>query len=339
MPSYIGVDKSTLLKSLEEGLNLLETHSIGDETQKYIDDIRGINSTQAISPLEKIKNAKTDLELVQAVESSKASYLFLRLYDVMEYHLINDTDGTGKKTVENLAKWGALEGGQTMEYNLLDEEKDSWLLSKYIERIINKTDPVTLKQSFSSILAQMSDKRIRQDFSQGNKLLKTSIKKLKQDKMGKGLASYFKDLSLYERNNLLTVGKIKSGMMLEERTLPVALSRYGIAIDGLSEGKMNWQDPEVRDLANKVNKILEPFFPLAEVDMVGIGLILSNNFKEGAPQGVLFNCSRRVAETIAREMKGYQVMSHEGEIIIPELDQKNVPNPKNSNVRLKIKKL
>lgn len=328
MPSYIGVEQSALLKSLEQGLSLLEAYSIGDECQAYIDEIRGVNATQGASPLEKIKNAKTDLELVQAVGSSKTSYLFLRLYDVMEYHLINDTDGIGKETVENLAKWGGLEGAQTMEYNALDKESQSWLLSQYVQRIINKKASIPLSQRFSMMAAQILDKGTRQDLSLGNKLFKASVENFKKDTTGQGLSTYFEGLSLSDRHKLMMVAQIKSGMAVTEKKVSGALSRYGVVIDDLSNGNINWGDPAVEKTREKLEQILRPFFPLAEVDMIGVGLILRDNSKKGAPQGVVFNCSKRAAETVAKEMKGYQVIDHQGKAVALKQGQNNVTDPK-----------
>src|SRR3972149_4950142 len=242
MPSYRGVSQADLIRSINDALELLETHSTGPVLQKRIDDLRAPDASGQ-SKLGAIAAAQDDVSLVSAVRGSGVMWLFARAHKVLKFHARNNTDGKGYDIVSRLVSWGAMSGAMTMEYNAFDREFDAFLQ----------------KQS-----------------------LKNGFNKLRSALGGKGAME-------------------SSG----------PLSRYGVVLEDLTSGKIDWHHPSIETIRKKVDQVLAPFYPLDEVEMTAIGLI--DHFpQKGAPRGIIFISSARAAQAVADALPDMKVIDAEG---------------------------
>ena len=93
-----------------------------------------------------------------------------------------------------------------------------------------------------------------------------------------------------------------------------AIRGYGVVVDALTEGKINWGDKSLRDLAMQVAQALDPFQALDEVGMIAIGGI---NHQRGGPQGIMFAASSRAAQAVADAFPALKVIDFEGNAVPP----------------------
>lgn len=146
MPNYLGLEKEGLIRSINDALELLETHSIGPECQKHIDKLRTVDAATGQSPLGAIAAATDDVALAKAVGSSGAPWLFKRTAEVLYFHGDNNTAGKGRDILTQLHKWDALGGARTLELGLVDQEAEKWLKRRLIRRAVLKVFGKTYKE-------------------------------------------------------------------------------------------------------------------------------------------------------------------------------------------------
>jgi hypothetical protein len=138
MTSYRGMAQANLIRSINDALALLETHSTGAVCQKYIDDLR-IPNASGQSKLSALAAAQDDISLTTAVKTSGTSWLFMRAREVLKFHALNNTDGKGYDVLKRLTAWGAMNGAMTLESNAFDAEFKAWLKERSIKSAFNKT--------------------------------------------------------------------------------------------------------------------------------------------------------------------------------------------------------
>src|SRR4051812_41960979 len=126
MPSYRGTTQADLINVIDNALKLLEKHSPGSETQKYIDDLRKPDASGQ-SKLDAIASAKNDAELVKAVRGSGVTWLFNRASEIFRFHAAGNTDKKGYDILKGLVSSGFTGGVMTMEYNKFDAEFGRYL--------------------------------------------------------------------------------------------------------------------------------------------------------------------------------------------------------------------
>ncbi|MEZ0261404.1 MAG: hypothetical protein ACAH80_10365 [Alphaproteobacteria bacterium] len=314
MAEYRGIDKSIILSTINEALELLETYSPGPETQKRIDKLRAPDAT-GVSPLGAIANAKDDKELANAIGSSGATYLVNRLHSVLEFHALADTDGKGRGVLVALHKWGAIGGAMTMEYNALDGEADTF-------RAVNcaRNTALTAKtlQDAADIMQHVSqDHGARGRAWQAmTDLVEMGVEGKTDAEMGK----VFLKLDLHERYILTTIlTKVSDLGSLKDLKVENAMGRFGVAIDEYTTGKVNHTDPAVKSVRDKVEEALSPFYDTDEVNMTGIGIIVSGDFEKGkSPLGIVFGSTRRAAEAVALALPDREVLDHTGKRVLPK---------------------
>jgi hypothetical protein len=314
MAEYRGIDKSIILATLNEAFELLETYSPGPETQKRIDALRQPGE-DGVAPLNKIANARDDAELAMAIRSTPATYIVNRLYPVLEFHALNDTDGKGRGVLVALHKWGAVGGAMTMEYNALDGEADTFRAVNYARHTV--LDEKTTNDVFDIMQHVSQDHGARGRAWQAiTDLVAMGQKDATDAEMGK----VFLKLDLHERHILTTVltNVSELGSPRDLKT-DNAMGRFGVAIDEYTKGKVNHTDPAVKTVRDKVEAALSPFYDTDEVNMTGIGIIVSGEFKKGeSPLGIVFGSTRRAAEAVALAVPDREVLDHTGKRVFPK---------------------
>ncbi len=124
------------------------------------------------------------------------------------------------------------------------------------------------------------------------------------------------------------VGLFTGATMEIMRPQETPLQRYGVAIDGLTTGLVNYTDQAVSDIRSKVEEALSPFYELDEVGMTGIGMIMWPS-KKGDPIGIVFDGSARAAFAVAAAIPDMPVLNSKGQPVTPPKPQppKSAPQP------------
>ncbi|MBI1216582.1 MAG: hypothetical protein GC185_12290 [Alphaproteobacteria bacterium] len=312
MPSYRGIEQADLVKTLNDALELLENHSIGPVCQSRIDDLRKTDPATGQSPLGGIAAAKDTKELVQALRGSGATGLLLFVAPVMQYHGLADTDGKGREVFKALNETGVMNGARMLAYTPLDAEKDSFLAAEYAKRAAAAGG---LKK-ISSLFKQAA--MLGGDGVSGARHFGKLVRMARKGADDAALKQAFLKLDLRERHQLVDAGAIACGMhwaQNREFLSSGVMDRFGLVVPELKDGTLNWASDEMTALAEKVGKILSPFYESDEVQMQGIGMI--TNDRDG-PQGVMFVSTRRAAQAVADAFPQSQVVDSKTQPVTPK---------------------
>ena len=87
--------------------------------------------------------------------------------------------------------------------------------------------------------------------------------------------------------------------------------RYGLYIEELTYGDLNWQSTEIKDIRSKVTKALEPFYKSDEVRMTGIGIIS----RDPELQGIMFETTIEGAKAVAKAFPNTKVVDFENNVV------------------------
>lgn len=314
MADYRGIDQSIIVSTINEALELLETYSPGPETQKRIDALRVPDAT-GVSPLGMIAKAKDNKELANAIGSSGATYILNRLSSVLEFHALNDTDGKGRGVLVALHKWGGIGGAMTMEYNALDGEADTFRAVNFARHTPMAEESL---QKIADILPHVS----RDEGAKGRafQAITDLIEMGAAGESDRAMGKVFLKLDLHERHIVTTVFSNVSDLGTRDKLkVENAMGRFGVAIDEYTTGKVNHTDPAVKSVRDKVEAALSPFYDTDEVNMTGIGIIVSGEFRKGeSPLGIVFGSTRRAAEAVALALPDREVLDHEGKRVLPK---------------------
>jgi len=264
MAYYRGIPQEDIVRSIHDGIALLEKSKLGPATQKYIDGLKAIDPATGVSKLGAIETAASDVQLATALRASGVSYLFARGYDAMQYHALSNTGGRGLETLQALNAWGATGIAMTAEYNKYDAEFDGF----------------------------MAKHRIRSFFNKAASLIN---------------------------------GRAKAINRFDNRPM----QRYGVIIEPLTKGEINWTDKSIEPIRNAVEQTLSPFYDTDEVGMTGIGSPQSfrKQFEKGDPMGVIFESTPRAALAVAAALPGYRVLDENGAVIAPPAAKQTAPKP------------
>src|SRR5271170_2472940 len=96
--NYRGIEKAVLLRSIDDMLALLESHTSGPECQKRIDKLRQPDASGQ-TQLGAIAEAVDDGALATAVRGSGVGWVFSSLRPLLEFHALANTDGKGLAAV------------------------------------------------------------------------------------------------------------------------------------------------------------------------------------------------------------------------------------------------
>lgn len=319
MPSYRGISQAELIRSINDALELLETHSTGPEMQAQVDRLRA----GAPSPLAAIAAAADDVALAAAVRNSGVTAFFGRAGEVLEYHAVNDTDGRGQDVLGRLVSWSAF-GAVATVYTKLDEEADAWLAMNYA-RQVDMTEENLEKLAMVTDALSQNKVAIGNAFIAATALVEMSHTGSGEDEMRK----VFLGLDLHERHilkgsltALFTLDGAQGALVFQP-----ALRGYGIIVDGLAEGRASASDDAVQAIAGKAEKALDPFRAVDEYDRIMIGVIGDwQNPKSDDPQGIIFIASARAAQAVADALPEMKVIDFEGNAIPPRANPR-LPKP------------
>lgn len=319
MPTYLGVAKADVIASINDNLALLETYSPGPASQKHIDALRELDAQTGQSKLGAIAAAKTDKELAQAISASGINWVLGRMAEVREFHAYADTDGQGRAAWLSAKSWNGGGGAMLMNYTPVDEECDSWLA---VARA--KVLPMT-QENLDKIVEFSRQVSQQEDAIQNATVVMAAY--LSAHHSGADLDNMkhlFLELSLHERHIVNTVFR---AIDLENKapiTAPAPIGRFGVVVPELMDKTINWHDPSLRTLAEKVGEALGPFYETNEVQMTGIGMISMN--PQNPQDGVMFVSSLRAAQAVAAAMPGYKVVDDQGN----EIAKPKAPKPGNT---------
>ena len=304
MPSYRGVSQADLIKSINDALELLETHSPGPVTQANIDKLRAVDPATNQSPLGAIAAAADDAALAAAMRGTWKVLGFMS--PVFRFHALDDTDGKGLDVYKRLGAFGALSGARDMAYHPEDGEMDSYLTVQYAHKLAAKMPVVTgLKNIFWSVAANGRD-----GFGASRKL-NSLVRQARRGASDADLTDKFLKLDIRDRHLVVDAASAALGLHDGQKSkLPEVdcMGYYGLVIPELGKS-LNWGSPEVGDLSEKVQTIIEPFFALDEVNMCGVGGI---GFRMDGPQGVTFGSTLRVAQAVKAAFPDMEVVDHKG---------------------------
>jgi hypothetical protein len=323
MPAYRGVDQAEVLRSINDALELLETHSIGPACQTRIDALRQPSAnTGGLSPLTAIANATDDVGLAAAINASGVNWLFMRASEVLTFHAVANTDGKGLDVLERLHGWGALSGMMTHEYNDFDEAAGAWLAGNYA-RLVKPSEENL--QKIAMVSEALTDNQVA--FTNAFAAITQLVEKAAAGATDAEMRAPFLALDLHERhivcNTLAAVSTLKD--RAANLTFDHPMSQYGVVVDDLMTGKMAWGDPKLGALAEKIGKVLEPFREVSEVNHLGVGLIGTNYEDKNCPQGIVFGGTLRAAQAVADAFPELRVIDYEGHALAPNVRK---PAPK-----------
>lgn len=325
MPSYRGIEQSALVRSINDALALLETHSTGPECQKLIDGLRAADPATGVSKLGAIIAAKDDVELATALRGSGASWLFLCTNEVMQYHAVYNTDGTGRDVYERISQWGAADGARVSAYYPIDGEVDSWLAVNYARRVEPTEENLTKIAGVAAALTQDAT-ALGTAFNAMTQMIELHAKGADDA----AVRDIFLNLDLHER--YVTRGTLSAlSMDGAEAELEVEqpMGRFGVVIDDLTTGKIGSHDPALKSIRDRVEQALDPFYATDEVNMTGIGIIIfGGTFVKGeTPLGIVFGSSKRAAQAVADALPDMKVLDHEGNRMAPHTLKALPPKP------------
>jgi hypothetical protein len=267
MPFYRGVEQSVVVQSINDIVDLLKKNPSGPVVEESFKDFSS----------DKIAQATTDIELAQAVSESGICGRLCWIHDLLLFHAINDTGGKGREVYKTLMSWDAASGARAAVFDESDAEIEAYIAKNSTLSFRFKKASLGVKewQVYADEMPQDDQKKtgvISRIFNR--------VKATAEDAAGFARLFFGKEMPF------VTFGASSS------------LGRYGLVIDDLTEGKINWRDPACAADREKVEQILAPFYELDEVESTGIGLI--GNFQSSSRKvGVVFDSTRRVAEAVA----------------------------------------
>lgn len=325
MPSYRGVSQTDLIQSINDALELLETHSPGPGIQKNIDNLRVVDPATNQSPLGKLAAAQDDLQLVEAVRGLWQVTGFMSpLYC---FHAMEDTDGKGLNVYKQLGAWGATSGARDMAYHEEDGEMDSYLVAQYAKKLAQRMPVITgLKNIFWAVATNGRDGLLSAH------KLNSIVRKARRGASDTELQDAFlKHEDIRDRHIIVDAAEASLHRYEgQKNNLPEieCMGQFGLVMPELGKS-LNWGSAEVTEKAEKVQKILEPFMALDEVSMCGVGLIMlgDGNFDRNGPQGVMFGSTRRVAEMVKAAFPDMDVIDYKGKAVELPVPKPSTPQP------------
>lgn len=309
MPSYRGIAKEDILRSINDAVDLLAAHSTGAECRKMLNRLTQTGANGQ-SPLGQIMAAQDDKALAAAISASGAVGTFSQLRDLLFYHAHADTDGKGGAVYDGLAVWNGMSMATTAVYTPLNEEMDSWLAAAYARHI-----PFTVEntQKIAKFLDDLGAQR-RSSPAAVQMAKDGALMFVEQAALGdaKAIRQSFKEMDLHERHLMTLALQVHSGLFDTPRKAPSALSGYGIHL-GKLEDKVNLRDPAVEALRQKMDAVLAPFYEADEVTMTGLGMITEDHKQVG----IMFVATRRAAEAVAAAMPDQVILDYKGKRVLP----------------------
>jgi hypothetical protein len=309
MPFYRGIAQEDIVKSINNAIDLLTTHSTGIECKKMLSRLTTAGENGQ-SPLEIIAKAKDDKALTEAVSVSGAAGVFSQLRDLLQYHAHADTAGKGGAVYDGLAAWDGMSAATFAVYTPLNEEIDSWLAAAYAKHIPFTAENTQKITQFLDALG--AERRSSPDAIQMAK--DGALMFVEQAALGdaKSIRQSFKEMDLHERHLMTLALQVHSGLFDAPRKAPSALSGYGIHLGALA-AQVNLHDPSVEALRLKMDEVLTLFYEADEVTRTGLGMITEDR-KE---VGIMFVATRRAAEAVAAAMPDQTILDYKGQRVLP----------------------
>lgn len=294
MARYRGYDKEHIIESLQNAENFLRSLAIGPATESMLDN------WLKDEPYKTLSEAQNDKDLIDAVQITDATNVFLRSHEIFRAHALVDTAGKARDVYEDLLCWGAFSGMVTHELRPSDTEEYEHLIAFYGDYIQANIDPAGAlpKQALD---ASKFLQKVEKDY--GAKTVGQAVEVLKD-----GLTKQeFRDHQVKEAYAALAG---LEGNFKQELKAKSPFQAYGIVVE--YEGN-NFQ--EIQQRANrflpKLYEVLEKYHELDEVDRGRV--MLGTVTKDQDKNGVLFFATERVAQAVMRALPDEQVVDYNGD--------------------------
>lgn len=300
MTSFRGVDQAIILQSFENLFELSDRHHPENEYPNIYGRINNLRMPCDEAPdeppvFEKVEAARNDLELATAIGYD--AYLG-RLYDLMLYHAINNTDLKGRDLFRDLTRLGVFEGAHSADRTEIDVEVDTYIKA-------HATASFRLRKAFY-VTSMSRDRRAHFEQSRGLDQ-KPSLKSLWQD--AKCFIGEFCD----ERMNFANLGASSS------------LRRFGVVLPDFNNSGTPFARIDARTSAQmQIVRAMRPFVLLREFEQMGIGVITDSLDYKDAKLGVSFDCTLRAARALKFLCPELDVVDSRGEPVKPLAPDNNV---------------
>jgi hypothetical protein len=310
MPAYRGIEKNEILKSIQQGVDLLQDLHIGSATDKRCSE--WMNA----SPLARIEEPTTDEALVAAMRSTGARVFFRPFYEAIRFHAIFDSASAGNKNsaldvYTMLNAWGAFALVRYRVSAEVEAEVADYVLEKYLGRYVESPEE---ERRLENLCKELSDKNL-------GKWIEDSIR------LWVGLKKIDEMETVYElrRERELRNGRPGDGqivtMVLEsmadldkredELGIPTALSRYSVTVGPLQDAQdmAACVGPMLREL--KELNLLASFAASDEA----CDIMYAGPIGAGRDLGLTLYCSKRAAQACADAMPARKIVDRKGQQI------------------------
>ncbi len=294
MARYRGYDKQHIIESLQNAENFLRSLSIGPATEEMLDE------WLKEEPYKDISAAQIDKDLVEAMQTSDATTVFLRSHEIFRAHALTDTAGKGRNVYEDLMCWGAFAGMVTHELRPSDTEEYNHLIEFYGDYIQAKIDP-DAALSKQALDASKFLQKVEKDY--GTKTVGQAMEVLKD-----GFAKKeFRDHQVKEA--YAAISGLEANFK-DELKAKSPFQAYGIAVD--YDGN-DFQEIQRRanEFLPKLYEVLEKYHDMDEVDLGHV--MLGSVTKDQSKNGVLFFATERTAQAVMRALPDQQLVDYNGD--------------------------
>ena len=304
MPTYRGIEKNEILKSIQQGLDLLEELKIGSATGKLCHE--WLNA----SPLAKIEAATTDEALVAAMRNTGARVFFMPFYEAIRFYALTDSASAGNKNSAldvymKLNAWGAFALVKYPVSAEVEAEVADYVLQRYLSRYV-KSPEEEWEKRLENLCKKLGDKNLGKWIEESFPLW-ISLKNL--DEMER----------IYDvRNARPGDGQVVTMVLdkmadLDKREeamdILTALSRYSVTLGPMQD---------TQDMAAGVGPVLKELNLLASFAASDetCDIMYAGPVADGRELGITFYCSKRVAQACANAMPHRRILDSKGQQIV-----------------------
>ncbi len=315
MPTYRGVDKIDLMRSIADSVTWLKKQRLGPVTSLMLGEFKEYELLTALD------EAQTDTDIAKVMQDSNAARLLFRFHDVFAYETETYPKSHSSEETKlflGLRRWGAFSpGNQGPDLPELEEEIRQYRILKALGHLSETglAPGSPQEQRFGKIISELEGEDSKKaDWLDSMVpvlvLLRdvgdeTEIRRLITEKDG--------DTSLLLKavHGALDV-KPPAGIA----TAGAPIHHFSIPMDDDLDELLNLDQKEIQariaPLKTRVGKALNRFYETDEVEKLSTGWIGHIN-----SYGLILHATRRAAQAVADTLRDVRVLDMQGRRIMP----------------------